>query len=245
MNIEEIEQKEIDFWKNSEFENPNKFSISLIAHKMAEARIFLLKIKEYKDLFEKAETILEIGGGQGWASCILKNLYPDKAIISSDISEHAIEGTKHWEELFKVKLDKKITCPSHKIPLKDESIDLIFCFQTAHHLRRKNETLNEISKKLKQNGHCLFIQEPTCNKLLYKPALFRVNRKRPQVPEDIIIKKNLLSLAKKNNFKKTKAINTPLLLNRGPVETLYFYILNKLPFLQKILPTTTDFIFQK
>jgi len=241
----EQEKKEIEFWKNSEYESPSNFSIETVVYKLAEAKIFLEKIKKYEDFFKNSNNILEIGAGQGWASCILKKLYPHKNIYCSDISKYAIESLKHWEKLFQVKVDKEIVCNSYKIPLPDNCMDTIFCFQSAHHFRKHEKTLKEIYRVLKPMGHCIYLFEPSCKSYIYKPAYKRVNRKRPEVPEDILIYKNILNLANNAGFQKNKIQFSPTLTNRGPFETIYYYILQKIKFLQKLLPCTADYFFQK
>src|SRR3712207_4477406 len=94
MNIEEKEQIEIKFWKNSPLENPESDSIENLVGRLSEARVFLEKLAYYREYFDKTESILEIGAGQGWASCIVKKNFPDKKVIASDISEYAIESSK-------------------------------------------------------------------------------------------------------------------------------------------------------
>jgi len=241
----EHEKKEIEFWKNSEYESPSNFSIQIVAHKLAEARIFLEKIKENEHFFKNSNSILEIGAGQGWASCILKKLYPYNDIYCSDISKYAIESLKHWEKLFQVKVDKEIICKSYKIPLPDNSMDTIFCFQSAHHFCKHRKTLQEINRVLKSEGICMYLYEPSCKKYIHKLAYKRVNAKRPQVPEDVLIYKNILKFANEAGFQKNKIKFSPILTNRDPFETIYYCILKKVKFLQKLLPCTADYFFQK
>ena len=245
MNIEEKEQLEIDFWKNSLTENPRSFSLHNIINKLSEAKVFLEKIGEYKHIFVRAQSILEIGAGQGWASCILKKMYPDKKITASDISEHSVASLHCWEELFKVKIDAGLVCKSYSIPLPDNSVDMVFCFQSAHHFVKHKETLAEIYRVLKPGGCAIYLHEPSCRKYIYPLARRRVNKKRLSVPEDVLIYSDISSTAKEVGFEKKELFFNPNLLNRGPVETAYFYILKKLPFLQHLLPTSVDYVFEK
>lgn len=245
MNIQEKEQIEIDFWKNSLHENQDNFSIYNIVNKLSEAKVFLEKIEKYKQFFVASSTILEIGAGQGWASCILKKLFTDKKIITSDISEHAIASIKHWESLFGVAVDQKVVCKSYSIPLQDNSVDMVFCFQSAHHFVKHKETLAEIHRVLKSGGYALYLHEPSCRKYIYTLARKRVNAKRPNVPEDVLVYKEIVNFSKETGFDKANLMFAPTLLNRGPLETIYFYILKKLPFLQHLLPTSIDYLFKK
>ncbi len=241
---EEREQKEIDYWKSSETENPDKFTIDNLINKMTEAEIFRLKLRKYQDLFESSNTILELGAGQGWASCILKSIFPAKTIYSSDISEHAIISIKYWEDIFKVKIDKTFSCRSYEIPLKDDSVDLIYCFQSAHHFTKIKDTVREIRRVLKKRGVCLFLNEPSCRNYLYKFAHKRANKNRPGVPEDVLIYKDIETTAEKEGF-TTDVCFEPILLRRRPLELAYYYILSKIRPLQHILPCSADYILKK
>lgn len=245
MDINQKEQKEIDFWKNSLNEGPDNFSIYNIVNKLSEAKVFLEKIEKYKRLFAGATTILEMGAGQGWASCILKKLYPNQKMIISDISEHAIVSVKYWEGLFGVVIDQEVVCKSYDIPLQDNSVDMVFCFQAAHHFVKHKETLAEIYRVLKKGGCALYIHEPSCKKYIYTLARKRVNAKRQEVPEDVLVYKDIVSFAKVAGFGEANPIFDPTLANRGSFETVYFYILKRLPLLQRLLPTSIDYIFKK
>ena len=241
---EEREQLEIDYWKISETESPDKLTVENLINKMSEAEIFRLKVKRYQDLFNCSNTILELGAGQGWAACMLKSLSPDKTIYASDISEHAIISIKYWEDIFKAKIDKAFPCKSYAIPLKDGSVDLIYCFQSAHHFTKIKDTLCEIRRVLKKGGICLFLNEPSCRKYLYGFAYKRANKNRPDAPEDVLLYKDIEKTAKKEGY-NIEVCFDPILIRRRPFELIYYYILSKLKPLQHILPCSADYIFRK
>ena len=58
-----------------------------------------------------------------------------------------------------VKITYLEAVPSGKIPVENESIDLITCFITLHHLPKLKPTLNEINRSLKPKG-IVMIREP-------------------------------------------------------------------------------------
>lgn len=244
MDIDEKEQKEILFWKDSPQENPESESIENLVNKLSEARVLLEKLKVYKEYFDKSQSILEIGAGQGWASCIVKKYFPGKQVITSDISKYAIESVKKWEYIFKVSLDQKLYCRSYQIPLNNESIDIVFCFESAHHFGKHRKTLIEIYRVLKVGGVCLYLHEPSCREYLYKIAFERVNKRRPEVPEDVLLFKRIERIANQIGF-TTEIRFDPTPSNRRPVETFYYFLLQKLPFLRYYLPCSVDFTFKK
>ena len=172
-DLQEKERIEVEFWKNSSTENPDNFTTVNILNKLSEAKIFYKLFNKYKELFNSSETILELGGGQGWASCLIKREYENKTVILSDISEFAIKSLKYWEKLFSLKLDNSFACRSYEIPVPSASTDLVFCFAAAHHFVKHKESLEEIKRVLKPNGVGIYMYEPTCNKLLYLPVSFQ------------------------------------------------------------------------
>jgi hypothetical protein len=80
--------------------------------------------------------------------------------------------------------------------------------------------------------------------LLYPLALWRLNRKRPEVPEDVLIIKNLEKIARELNL-DMNVDYFPSTLKRGVIETIYYSILKCFPSLQELLPTTVNIIFSK
>jgi ubiquinone/menaquinone biosynthesis C-methylase UbiE len=243
-SIEAKEQVEIDYWRTSLTENPDSDSIENLVNKFSEARVVLLTLERHRQIFESASTVLELGAGQGWTSCILKRMFPDKRMIASDISPFAIASHPKWEHILQAKLDQTFACRSYEIPLPDSSVDLVFCFQAAHHFVRHRRTLNEIHRILTPDGVCLYLFEPVCQKFIYRIAYARVNAKRPEVPEDVLVYKRLIAISRELNFASEMQFN-PIVINRGPLQALYFSILQKFPMLQTLLPCTGDFVFRK
>lgn len=99
------ETVEIEFYKFSADESPASTSTFNILNKMAEGLIMLDCINRFQDIFVKSKSVLELAGGQGWASCLVKRLFPEKRVVLSDISEFAVASVSKWEYLFQVKLD--------------------------------------------------------------------------------------------------------------------------------------------
>lgn len=244
MNIQEKERIEIDFWKNSPTESPTSDSLENIIAKFSESRILLEKVEFFHSYFQNATTVLELGAGQGWASCMIKRLFPHLHITTSDISEHAIASISKWEYLLQVQVDHRFSCRSYEIPLPDESLDLMFCFEAAHHFVKHRRTLQEIYRVLKPGGTCLYLHEHSCKGYIYKLAYARVNRKRPEVPEDVLIYPKICKIAQDVGLTASVRFDTTT-TNRGVLETMYYAILQKFPVLAPLLTCTGDFILHK
>lgn len=244
MSIAEKQKIEIEYWRDSEFESPESDSIITIINKMRESAIFVDCVNRYKDKFSTAGRVLEIGAGQGWASCIYKKIFPNAYVITTDISPYSIKSLVKWEHIWNVKIDYSYACKSYETKENSSSVDLIFCFASAHHFVAHNQTLQEISRILKPNGIAYYLYEPASNKFFYNIAKMRVEKKRSNIPEDILLTNQIIEFAQKNNL-NIKIDYYPTYLMRSPFETLYFYVLSRVPFLQKILPSTINFIFTK
>lgn len=235
---------EIDFWRDSPSEGPGSDPLGTMMLKIGEARWLVRKLERFHEEFARAGTILELGGGQGWASCIVKHRFPESTVIASDISPWAVESAPAWERLFDVSLDGTLVCKSSEIPLEDGSVDLVFCFQAAHHFVEHEATLREAHRILAPGGACLFLHEPSCPRYLYRAATWRANRLRPAVPEDVLVAPELVALGERVGFAASVSYDaTPV--NREPVETLYFLVLSKLSFLTRFAPCTADYVFRK
>jgi SAM-dependent methyltransferase len=235
---------EVEFWRTSPTEGPDSNAVENILHKCAEARIFLRELRIHSDFFARASITLELGAGQAWASALVKREFPHLVTYASDISPYAVRSVTKWEQVFGSKVDRVFACPSNEIPLENESVDLVFCFQAAHHFRSHRTTLIEIRRVLKPGGFCLYLQEPCCPRFWYRLAYWRVNRKRPEVPEDVIVHRKLAAMAVEVGFSASYSL-TPHTMNKGLIETIYYACLCGLKPLRYLLPCGADFIFLK
>jgi ubiquinone/menaquinone biosynthesis C-methylase UbiE len=242
--LETKETIEINHWRDSVVERPDADSLDVLITRFGEARVLLMKIRQYMPWFSQAGTILEIGGGQGWASCIVKKMVPEARVMSSDISEYAIASAPKWERLLQVSLDRTFTCRSYDIPLEDSSVDLIFCYEAAHHFAAHRRTLVEVHRVLRSGGRCLYLNEPSCRRYIHRLAHRRVNKRRPKVPEDVLVFPKIARMAREAGLRPELRFE-PNYANRRPMETMYYMTLQRLPFLQHVLPCAIDYVFEK
>lgn len=240
-NAEAIEEQ---FWCTNVHESPESDSVDNILNKASEARIFLERLRENSHYFSKANKILELGGGQCWASCLVKRFYPESDVTATDLSEAAVLSVSKWARIFGAQPDRVAACKAYETPFEDNSFQLIFAFAAAHHFRRYRRSMAEISRLLAPGGVALFFHEPTCPEFMYKAAFAAVNKRHPSVPEDVLVRSRLEKLAKENNLSIKIHLN-PSLTNRVGLATVYFFALGKLKFLPKLLPCTADILIQK
>jgi SAM-dependent methyltransferase len=244
MRLEDKERIERDFWAQSATERPGADSLENLLNKMTDAPVLLERLRPFERIFAQATSVLELGAGQGWASCLLKRLYPAARFVVTDLSEHAIASLPLWEQVFGVRIDQAGVCRGYQTGLPEESMDVVFCFAAAHHFVAHRRTLREICRVLKPGGQAFYFHEPSCRRLLYRMARRRVNRIRPAVPEDVLVYRKIVQLAGEAGLEVILHPDTSL-LKRGPLETFYYFLLRRLPPLQWLLPCTRDFQFKK
>lgn len=243
-NIDLKQKAEIEFWRDSEMESPESDSVQNLINKFSDANILMDCIRRHKDKFVETGRVLELGGGQCWASCIYKRIYPKTSVTGTDISPFAVKSLPKWERILEVNLENSYACKSYEIQEDDESLDLIFCFSAAHHFLAHKETLAEIKRVLKPGGRAFYLFEPTSPKYLYPLAYKRVNMKRPEVPEDVLVPATLKAIAE--DLKLDCQIDFyPTHRSRGPTAAAYYLVLARLRFLQPLVPCTANFIFTK
>jgi ubiquinone/menaquinone biosynthesis C-methylase UbiE len=239
-SLAEKEQQEIEAWKPDQ----GAVNIYVLMQKMAEARCFIAELGRYGDAFRRAKRVLELGAGQAWAACLVKQQFPHLQVFASDISSHAVACTPEWERILGVKLDGAFPCRSYEIPLETESLDLIYCYSAAHHFVAHRRTLREIHRVLAPGGQCLYLREPACPRFLYRLACWRVRRKGMVVQEDVLRYRELCRVARECGLEPQVDFR-PDYHNRGLLETNYYFLLSKLPFLQSVVPSCANFVFAK
>lgn len=235
---------EIDYWRTSEHESPESDSVFNIINKVTDAPAFLSCLHRHYTTAIEGQRVLELGGGQGWAACLFKRLYPIAHVTATDISPYAIQSVPKWEYIWRTKIDRAYACRSYETKEADSSIDFAFCFAAAHHFVKQEATLRELKRILKPGGRALYLYEPTTSKPLHRLAHWRVNRLRPAVPEDVLITSRIVELAGKHGL-STVVDYFPSTARRGPAETIYYAVLQRLSVLQRWLPCTANLEFRR
>ena len=138
----------------------------------------------------EGKNVLDAACGEGYGSYILSK--KAKTVIGIDISSEAIE---YASEEYKNKNLKYICASIEKLPLEDNSIDIIISFETIEHVNEniQKKFLSEIKRVLRPNG-ILFMSSP--DKYIYSDVR---NSNNPYHVHELYINefKDLLQL----NFK--------------------------------------------
>jgi SAM-dependent methyltransferase len=244
LSISQKQESEKKFWRDSQCESPENDSISNIINKISDAEVFIDCLNRFKEFHSSTGKVLELGAGQGWASCVYKKMHPRSEVITTDISEYALKSIHKWERIWDIKTDKTYQCLSYQTSESDNSVDFIFAFASAHHFLAQNRTLKEIARILKPGSSAIYLYDTGCSKFFY-PMMFKlVNKLRSEVPEDVLILSKIKMLALRNNL-SVYIDYYPSLIKRSNIQRRYFKLLNFLPFMQKVLPCSVNIVFTK
>ncbi len=243
-NQDEREAVEREFWSHSNDERPGVESVRVLAWKLAESRVFLEKLESFHERFAAAKVIVELGAGQGWASCIVADQFPDAVVLTTDIATDALRSNPWWQRVIGACPTGSSAMRSSETALRDASADLVFVFAAAHHFADHQATLSEIRRVLKPGGCAVYLHEPACKRWLYPLAYRRVNNKRVEVPEDLLLLDRVVEQAGLAGPLAT-VIPAPTTTFRGEIETIYYAILKRVSLLQRMLPCTVDIVFEK
>ncbi len=234
---------EANFWSTDPFERPGVNTLENFVNKAQDAAVLFDIIAPFANSFHEARRIVEIGGGQGWASCMIKRMNPSAHVTLTDAVPEAIAGRVIWERVLDCTLDAAHAAPAQSLPFADASVDLMFCFAAAHHFVDHAAALRETHRVLAPGGRCLWLYEPTSPKWLHAAAERRVNKKRPDVPEHVLVPAEIVAIAHASGLDASVSYCTST-AHRGRFATLYYNLLDIVPPLQRLLPCTAHFRIQ-
>lgn len=116
------------------------------------------------DRKESYETILDIGFGHGHSLWMLEEYFKPKTIIGLDVDPKA--KTRAEENINKCKCTiELLQSDAAVIDLPDNSVDMIFCHQSFHHLIHQDKAIKEFYRVLKPGGVFLFAE--SCRRYIH------------------------------------------------------------------------------
>jgi SAM-dependent methyltransferase len=192
-----------------------------------------------------SERILEMGGGQGWASVLVKEAHPGCYVVGSDLVPNKVGYSEHYEKMLGVGLDEKWAFNSRVVPFDENQFDLIFTMAAFHHFGEEGDftpALAEMVRVLKPGGRIRLFYEPSSPRYISDFQRKRANKRQDQdgVDEDLIIPKDLVAAAQSLGCSAQVSF-FPYPHHRDNVKSaLYYFALSKLSFLKTMLPCTVN-----
>jgi len=191
------------------------------------------------------EQVLEMGACHGWASVLVKQLFPNCTVVAADLLVDALGHATKWESLFETKLDERWACHCRNLPFADAQFDRIFTFASFHHFGVGNDfsrTLGEMLRVLKPGGRIVLLYEPSCPAFLYRRAYRAVNRRREEegVDEDLVVPSRLARTIRGLGATcRVKYFPEPRFRD-SPVSTMYYFVLSRLRWLCPLAMCTVN-----
>jgi ubiquinone/menaquinone biosynthesis C-methylase UbiE len=101
--------------------------------------------------------IADVGCGWGRSLKKLHDRFSPQRLIGMDIDPKMLEASANEAKREGVKAEF-LNCSSSNIPLDDNSVDMLFCHQTFHHLIYQDRAIQEFFRVLKPGGVLLFAE---------------------------------------------------------------------------------------
>lgn len=101
--------------------------------------------------------VADVGCGWGRSLAKLNSRFAPKKLIAMDIEPAMLEAAARENADLAEKLEF-ICCSSSRMSLEDNSVDLLFCHQTFHHLIDQDQAIREFFRVLKPGGVLLFAE---------------------------------------------------------------------------------------
>lgn len=140
----------------------SRFGFWFLGTQTWETRVIRVALEDLERLIPKARrpnrpVVLDVGCGQGKSFRPLQEHFAPQRIIAIDFEEKCLERAADEAAREKLPVDIRRGDIS-ALELADESVDLLFCHQTFHHLTRPLRALEEFYRVLKPGGLLLFAE---------------------------------------------------------------------------------------
>jgi ubiquinone/menaquinone biosynthesis C-methylase UbiE len=101
--------------------------------------------------------VADVGCGWGRSLKKLRDHFGPRRLIAMDIDPEMLKASAREAEAAGLQAEF-ITCSSSRLKLPDDSVDLLFCHQTFHHLVDQDQAIREFFRVLKPGGVLLFAE---------------------------------------------------------------------------------------
>lgn len=150
--------------KKQYFDNPDHYLLpdgnSNLKRVFGHSQLHLDKFLEVENLNNKV--CLDLGAWIGWVEIYILKKYPLAKLIALEINDDHLVGLKRSNDLKKFFHLNFISLVAdmHYIPIKSNSVDIIYSCDALHHFRSLDKVFAEIERVLKPNGKFYALNEP-------------------------------------------------------------------------------------
>ncbi len=106
---------------------------------------------------ERYSVVADVGCGYGQSLTKLKKRFSPDRLIGVDIDPQMIAASRAASAKERISVEL-ICCSSSNLQIEDNSVDLIFCHQTFHHLVLQEKAIADFFRILKPGGILLFAE---------------------------------------------------------------------------------------
>jgi ubiquinone/menaquinone biosynthesis C-methylase UbiE len=121
-----------------------------------------------EDKPKKFHTILDIGSGFGHSLIELDERFSPNTIIGLDVDSDVVNKADSNSKKCKANIEFLINNAA-EIKLPDNSVDMIFCHQTFHHIVDQDSAIKEFYRVLKPDGCLLFAE--SCRRYIHSMVI--------------------------------------------------------------------------
>jgi len=104
--------------------------------------------------FQKFKKILDVGCAGGYMANKVNYIFPKSKITGIDVYKESIDYAKK-----KYPNINFIVADAHKLPFKDNTFDMVICYETIEHVVNPKKVLAEIKRVMKKNGKALVVMD--------------------------------------------------------------------------------------
>lgn len=101
--------------------------------------------------------IVDVGCGWGRSFALLQERFAPERLIGIDVDQDMIDAAAQEVKQQGIAVEFR-RASNAALPLPDQSVDMVFCHQTFHHLIHQQEALQEFRRVLKPDGVLLFAE---------------------------------------------------------------------------------------
>jgi len=241
-SLSPADRMEVDYYRGIREDKGETGFFDLLLDKSDFIRVFQLLAGRLE--VEPGMEVLELGAGQGWASCLVKRLQPAARVTAADISREALLYAERYERLLGVSLDGIWECSVGNLPFAGGQFDRVFAFASLHHFGRDRDysaILGEVARLLRPGGRAVFLYENAAPGWVLPLVRWRARREmKGRVEEDVLNIPHLRSACGKLGCRaEVEYWPHPRFRVTAPA-TLYMACLSRLRFLAPLLPCTVN-----